>query len=192
MKSYPLSGVPAVAPATVPLARLLVVIAAAAGLPFGAVVGLLTWNVALGAGMGLLFGCFLSAALVGLHLASGGRCPSGVLAVRQSAAFLLPGDQDAAQRAAEAAVAQAFFAPPSVHRQGSVTVLEVRTPMSWRSFGERVRIELAPARGDGVLVRVGSRPTIRTTLVDYGKNRMNVEAVRAGMERAEAPRAAGA
>jgi carbon monoxide dehydrogenase subunit G len=58
-----------------------------------------------------------------------------------------------------------------------------RGRMTWASFGEQVECRVHPA-GRGSRVEIRSRPTVPTTLVDYGKNRQNVEKVRAHLAQA--------
>jgi hypothetical protein len=55
-----------------------------------------------------------------------------------------------------------------------------RTRLSWRSFGENVTVEL---NGDATapVAHISSRPVIRTTLIDYGKGRRNVQQVAAAL-----------
>jgi hypothetical protein len=64
--------------------------------------------------------------------------------------------------------------------------LEARTKRTWRSFGERVSVELH-ATTEKTTVIVRSRPVIRTTITDYGKGRMNVRSVRASLIAASSP-----
>ena len=52
--------------------------------------------------------------------------------------------------------------------------LEARMPITFRSFGERVQVEVSGADGD-VLLRVRSASRLRTTLIDWGKNADNLQ-----------------
>jgi hypothetical protein len=56
-----------------------------------------------------------------------------------------------------------------------------RTRPSWRSFGEDVTVHLT---GDSTapVAHIISRPVIRTTLIDYGKGRRNVQQVAARLQ----------
>lgn len=58
----------------------------------------------------------------------------------------------------------------------SATV-EARVGMTWASFGERIECRVAPAEG-ATEVSIRSRPALRTTIADYGKNRENVQRIR--------------
>jgi hypothetical protein len=55
-----------------------------------------------------------------------------------------------------------------------------RTRWSWRSFGENVAVELT---GDPAapVAHITSHPVVRTTLIDYGKGRRNVQQVAAAL-----------
>jgi hypothetical protein len=56
-----------------------------------------------------------------------------------------------------------------------------RTRWSWRSFGEDVTVQVTGAPHAPV-AHITSRPVIRTTLVDYGKGRRNVQQVAAALQ----------
>jgi hypothetical protein len=51
--------------------------------------------------------------------------------------------------------------------------LEAVVPISWRSWGEKMGVEVLGVDGDA-LVQVKSRSTLPTTLIDWGKNAENV------------------
>lgn len=52
---------------------------------------------------------------------------------------------------------------------------EVRTACSVKSWGERLSVELAEAGGEATLVHLDSQPLCRLTLMDWGKNRDNID-----------------
>lgn len=52
---------------------------------------------------------------------------------------------------------------------------EVRTAWSVKSWGERLSVELAEAGGEATMVHLCSQPLCRLTLMDWGKNRDNVD-----------------
>jgi hypothetical protein len=173
---------------TVRVARLSAVVFLASAIPFGVLTaafsGVATgfarngvaWGVAAGAG----FGALMTACLVGLHVARARRPDGAVADVCQSDAFVISGDLEYATAVAERALRDLGVAPLLPH-PSDVVVLEGRTPMSWRSWGEIVRVELGPTTSGSVPVHVASRPAWRTTLVDYGKNLANIDALRTGM-----------
>lgn len=63
-----------------------------------------------------------------------------------------------------------------VSQDDAAHVMEVKTGISLRSWGEKLRIELAP-EGSGTRVSVSSASRLKTTLIDYGKNNENVNAI---------------
>jgi len=51
--------------------------------------------------------------------------------------------------------------------------LQAVFPISWRSWGEKVAVDVLGVDGD-VLVQIKSRSSLPTTLIDWGKNADNV------------------
>ena len=66
--------------------------------------------------------------------------------------------------------------------------LRARVPASWRAWGETVDIEVILLDEYATYVRVRSRPILSTTMLDYGKNRDNVDAIVQAISMACAPR----
>src|SRR5690242_6100960 len=56
-------------------------------------------------------------------------------------------------------------------------VIQARTGMSWKSWGERIRVEVQALDGGRVRVRAESCATFPLTMVDYGRNAENVRTV---------------
>ena len=56
-------------------------------------------------------------------------------------------------------------------------VVELKVGVSFKSWGERVRIELSPEGEGSTRAQVTSRASLKTTMADYGKNRDNVQRV---------------
>ena len=56
-------------------------------------------------------------------------------------------------------------------------VIQARTGMSWKSWGEHIRVKVQALDGGRVRVRVESRATFPLTVVDYGRNAENVRTV---------------
>jgi hypothetical protein len=67
-------------------------------------------------------------------------------------------------------------------RLDSPATLRARVGATRRSWGERIRCSVRAVDG-GSEVAIHSRPRVRTTLVDYGKNRENVDCIRAALEK---------
>jgi hypothetical protein len=135
-----------------------------------------------GAAAGGLFGAVMTLVLAGLQVARARRSDGTLAGVRESAEFVVPGDVARARAAAEQAL-WALGASPRTAAVGDDVVLEGRTGMSWKSWGEVVRVEIRPSGHGAVRVQVASRPALGTTLVDYGKALTNVNSVRAAMTR---------
>jgi hypothetical protein len=64
---------------------------------------------------------------------------------------------------------------------GGLVVL-ARRGWSWKSFGERIRVELRPTGSGRTEVQVESRSTYRNTLLDFGRNAENVSLVLATLK----------
>ena len=52
--------------------------------------------------------------------------------------------------------------------------IDAKAGMTWKSFGERITISLVRVDDNATDVEICSRPSLGTTLVDYGKNIENV------------------
>jgi hypothetical protein len=61
-----------------------------------------------------------------------------------------------------------------------------RGRLSWESVGERMECRVRPVEG-GSQVEIRSRPLLRTTLQDWGKNRENVDRIRDALQSHERP-----
>src|SRR3954451_16640862 len=54
--------------------------------------------------------------------------------------------------------------------------IEAKTPVNWRTYGEKIVVVASPAPGRSV-VNIRSRPRWPLTAVDYGKGRLNVNEI---------------
>ena len=162
--------------------RLFVVTGVAFGLLMAVVLGasfaVLDMDAGVGAvgglAAGLPFGLAMSAILGTGHVIGHRRTPPGTsLGPRQEETVAVPGDPGLSDR-----VMGALWSLPAEVTDADVPAgrYVARTRRSWKSWGEEVVVQLSgdPARP---LVTVTSRPTVRTTLVDYGRGRHNVEHV---------------
>ena len=52
-----------------------------------------------------------------------------------------------------------------------------KTGMTWKTFGDVISFEVFSIDDDRTHIKISSRPSVRTTLVDYGKNLENVETI---------------
>ena len=55
--------------------------------------------------------------------------------------------------------------------------IEVKTGITWKSFGERISFNICEINDSKTQVKVSSRPAIRTAVVDFGRNLDNVEKI---------------
>ena len=66
-------------------------------------------------------------------------------------------------------------------------VLRARAGVSWSTWGERLSIELTAIDGRRTHVRIAGEPLWRGTVVDYGKGRRRVDAIRDRLIRSDLP-----
>lgn len=133
-----------------------------------------------GVGSGLFFGLVMGFVLTAVHriqMKRKGMDPdapgSMVVDVRESLTVPLPPDH--AITLCRSAVEQLR----GVRAVGvDAATLRARVGMSWASAGESIECRVQPV-ADGSSVEIRSRPLLRTTMVDYGKNRENVQHIRA-------------
>ena len=129
---------------------------------------------------GVLFGILIAGVLGAAHMVTTGKLMRGPgrLSVQQACELLFDGPTD---RAID-------LCATAVNRLGKGRVLRVDPQarrivavkgMTWRSFGDAIRFEILPGIGSGHVIRVSSRPKLRTTLVDYGSSLINISVLRA-------------
>tara|TARA_R110002049_G_C8839165_1_gene536233 strand:+ start:67 stop:597 length:531 start_codon:yes stop_codon:yes gene_type:complete len=53
----------------------------------------------------------------------------------------------------------------------------LKTDMTWKSWGEEIKIILKSIKGKEFEYEISSNPKLKTTLVDYGKNLQNVNKI---------------
>jgi len=58
-----------------------------------------------------------------------------------------------------------------------------RSSVNWKTWGDTISFEIAGSGSEETDVRVSSRPTARSTIVDYGKNLENVEKIVAFLQK---------
>lgn len=55
--------------------------------------------------------------------------------------------------------------------------IEIRTRATWWSFGERIRIDHRQGDPGKYIYHISSKPLLSTTVMDYGKNKENVDRI---------------
>jgi hypothetical protein len=56
--------------------------------------------------------------------------------------------------------------------------IRAKRGLTWRSWGDEIRVDVQGIERGTSIIRVSSRPRLRTTLVDWGSNLRNVMAIR--------------
>ncbi|MGH9369801.1 MAG: hypothetical protein ACRD3M_19285, partial [Thermoanaerobaculia bacterium] len=82
---------------------------------------------------------------------------------------------------AVAACAEAVHALPktSVAETNSNTqTIRATRGWTWRSWGDEIQIDVRGTESGASIIRISSRPRLRTTLVDWGSNLRNVTTIR--------------
>ena len=62
----------------------------------------------------------------------------------------------------------------NIYKDEGKARIEVRTGISFRSWGEKLTIEIERVGLNKTKIRVTSKPLVPTTIIDYGKNNENV------------------
>lgn len=156
--------------------------------PFGVLFGLFTGLTNRSAAEGLLAGLVVGAVAGGLFALvigtlqyTGNRdaAPGRPTGPTQAVTIPVRPGADLADR-----IRAALLSLPAELRTADVPAgrYVARTGTTWRSFGEHVTVQLTghPA---APMAEITSRPVVRTTLIDYGKGRRNVDQVAAGLHR---------
>ncbi len=146
----------------------------------GSAIGLPTYLgiiVGTGVGAGVLFGALMSALLVTLHLVAvnDSRHPGGIDVIQSKTIVLSAPISEAADLCC--ATLEQQVGARVVKTGGPPAVLIARTGLSWRTFGDEIRVVLAEEDLDQTRIEITSRPRSRTTLLDFGANQRNVDLV---------------
>lgn len=62
-------------------------------------------------------------------------------------------------------------------QERSAGKIVAKTGMTWKTWGDTITFDLRKTGDDSVQIEVSSRPALRMTMYDYGKNLENVEAL---------------
>jgi hypothetical protein len=138
----------------------------------GLIVGLLT---------GLAFGVPMALIIGSLHIARIGASGPGEVSggTRASTVVELPMQMDRALHQA-AGVLQSLGGFQIEQVDVTAGVLTARSGMTATSWGEQVTIEARPGPA-GTALRIQSRPSMKLTLIDYGRNADNVRRIAEGL-----------
>jgi hypothetical protein len=161
----------------------------AAGIPFGIFMGIFyslqygfPSGLVAGLFVGILFGVFMSLILGFLHSWSVKRMPSGkseeAMGVHhvRNVELRLPYDKVFNLCVESLRLITKCKIQKEDHSQGKIVA---KAGMTWKTWGDIISFEVRKIDNDRTQVMVSSRPAVRTTLVDYGKNLENVERISA-------------
>jgi len=127
--------------------------------------------------IGLIYGAAMSLVLDSLHIL---MCPDSKtrkgLSVDQHRILRLPVPMERAFELCRAAL-EANKWCIVVRADKDAGVLRARRKFTWRSWGDVITLTLHPESADQTRVDIRSCPRVRTTLVDYGSNWRNTEAL---------------
>ncbi|HEX6368653.1 MAG TPA: hypothetical protein VF006_06970 [Longimicrobium sp.] len=129
---------------------------------------------------GLFFGLFMGVAITALHwwrVKQAGLDPATVSAdvdVRERIRLPLPVDQ--ALELCRSAVRRVPGAS-DIRVNAAAATVEARVGMTLMNLGQRIECRVTPAGGTAE-VSIRSRPSLRTAIIDYGKNHENVHRIR--------------
>ena len=159
----------------------------AMGIPFGIVMGIFYsfqygFSVGLVAGLfaGILFGCFMSLILGFLHIRSVKQIPSGkpeeAMDVHhlRSIELQFPYDKAFNLCIESLSLIKKCKIQKENRSQGKIIA---KAGMTWKTWGDVISFDMRKIDNNRTQVTVSSRPIVRTTLVDCGKNLKNVEKI---------------
>ncbi len=126
---------------------------------------------------GLGFGGLMAITLGAMQVVGSSKAGTGqtALKVKQEGTFVVVGDKAHAFRQVKAAFEKLGVETFDI-LDAQAGVLTGHTKWSWHSFGENLAAVLHQEQGT-CTVTVTSEPRLVTVLVDYGKNRDNIDAI---------------
>lgn len=156
----------------------------AAAIPYTVALSLLFRAPLLGLVLGLSFGALIAGVFGTLQVRSmeGKKRSDESYAVRQTREFEVDRPLDEALKLAKAAIES--LDGTKVMKEASIrltghptTTIEARTGLNWETYGEKITLRAEAVDADTTVIRIESRPRLRTTLIDYGRNLHHVNAI---------------
>jgi hypothetical protein len=146
----------------------------ATAIPFGVLMGCFSHNFVSGLFQGLFFGFFMAITfriMENVSLKKMGKKSSDV-GVHQEKKFNVPLLKGEANKKIKDVLNEM---KTNLTKDDSENgVIEAKTKINWKSFGETLTIRFVENENQTTIF-VESRPSLGTTMVDYGKNLQNVE-----------------
>lgn len=132
-------------------------------------------GIALGVGAGPLFGLWMALTIGTTHkVLTRKYANSEEVTPNQSTTIELDSSLDQSFEQCTEALAQ--FGAMIQSSDKMKLEIKAATGMSWKSYGEILTIRLIPGH-QNVRIEISSSPKLKTTLVDYGKGRKNVDTI---------------
>jgi hypothetical protein len=153
----------------------------AAAIPYTLAFSMIMRNTPLAISIGIILGVVIAAVFGTLQVRSmeGKKKADHSYAVHQTREIEIDLPFDEAVVLAKAAVQSingtSILKETSPHE--GVATIAARTGLNWETYGEKINLHLERIDADTTLLRIESRPRLRTTLIDYGRNLHNVNTI---------------
>lgn len=147
----------------------LAMVGALPDMPFSSAQGALA-GLAIGGLAGLLFGISMTTILGVLHFSQ-----TADPRVHHRRRVVVHGSSEKATSMCMAAIAS--IPNVNIEKDSSEFRVVAKKGMTWRSWGDLITCDIRSAGPNEQTIEIASRPLLRTTLVDYGSNLENVNAI---------------
>jgi len=153
----------------------------AAAIPYTLAFGMILRNPILAIGIGVTLGLVIAGVFGTLQVRSmdGKKKVDTSYAVQQTRTIEidLPFDEALVlARAALQSINGVTIVKETVSGIGAGTI-NARTGLNWETYGEKITLSLERIDAETTLLHIDSRPRLRTTLIDYGRNLHNVNTI---------------
>ncbi|MDL4842358.1 hypothetical protein [Aquibacillus rhizosphaerae] len=139
-------------------------------LPFGLIMSIVLGDFIIGMMSGLFFGLLMTITLGILNKSMGGKLDSSV---RQETEFKIDVSFKEALELCKESISSVKGAQIKQEDYAN-GIIRVKTSMTLKSWGEKIVFRVQKINDEVSNVYVQSKPTLPTTLVDYGKNSNNI------------------
>lgn len=155
----------------------------ATGIPYGLIMGLYRGDATTGLVLGSFFGLFMSLSLGTMHfiyskkLKSYGSGNTTGVHQEKTLELQLPFYKICNLCITSLEAVNGRIVEKSEQEEGTSAKVVAKTKMTWKSFGESIQFDIHKINSDKTEVKISSKPTLGTTLVDYGRNLENIEKI---------------
>lgn len=158
-----------------------------ASIPFGIYMGSIGaiasgpwYGLLIGVGSGLFYGLFMALILGAMNQFLTKQLKTdyneNLLGVHQVQLVTLKHSFEDAITACQSSLLELKYCTIT-HTDMELGVIHAQTKTTWKSFGEKIMLTVSTAEPDLCKITISSRPALKTTLVDYGKNVENVRSI---------------